>query len=137
MFRRPAALLLLTVVVGCQSLDKADECRAVAKLANPVLAEIDRDRAEVNGPKYRLIATKYEALANAMGQVKIRTKRIAEAVNDYQRMLHEAARDARTFADALESKDEARILVQRTATSHTMRHETSALARFDVACKGR
>ena len=134
---RRFALLLLTLVVGCQSLEKADECRAIARLANPALAEIDRDRAEVTAPKYRIIATKYEALANAMGQVKIRTKRIAEAVNDYQRMLHEAARDARTFADALESKDETRILGERSSTSRTMRHEASALARFDVACKGR
>lgn len=137
MFRRPAVLLLFTAVVGCHGLEKADECRAVAKLANPVLAEIDRDRADVQGSKYRLIATKYEALANAIGQIKIRTKRVAEAVNDYQRMLHEAARDARTFADALESKDEARIMVERTTTSRTLRHESSALARFEVACKGR
>jgi hypothetical protein len=129
--------LLALALVGCQGLERADECRAVAKLANPVLEEIDRDRADVHGTKYRLIATKYETLANAIGQIRIRTKRVAEAVNDYQRMLHEAARDARTFAEALESKDEGRILVERSTTSRTLRHESSALARFEVACKGR
>jgi hypothetical protein len=134
---RSSAVLLALALVGCQGLEKADECRAVARLANPVLAEIDHDRTDVTGSKYRLIATKYEALANAIGQIRIRTKRVAEAVNDYQRMLHEAARDARTFADALESKDEARTMVERTTTSRTLRHESSALARFDVACKTR
>jgi hypothetical protein len=140
MSRRSAvflALAALAALVGCQGLERTDECRAVTKVANPVLAEIDHDRTEVNGPKYRLIATKYEALANSLGQVSIRTKRLAEAVNDYQRMLHEAARDARTFAEALESKDEARITIERTTTSRTLRHENTAIARFDVACKGR
>lgn len=135
MFPRSAVVLALAALVGCQSLEKADECRAVAKIANPVLAEIDRDRADVRSVQYRMIAGKYEALANSLGQVRIRTKRVAEAVNDYQRMLHEAARDSRTFAEALESKDETRISIERATASRTLRHESTALVRLDTACR--
>jgi hypothetical protein len=136
MFPRSAVVLALAaLVMGCQSLERADECRTVAKLANPVLAEIGRDRADVRSAQYRLIAGKYEALANSLGQVRIRTKRVAEAVNDYQRMLHEAARDSRTFAEALESKDESRISIERATASRTLRHESTALVRLETACR--
>ena len=135
MFPRCAVVLALAALVGCQSLERADECRAVAKVANPVLAEIDHDRTDVRGVQYRLIAGKYEALANSLGQVQIRTKRVAEAVNDYQRMLHEAARDSRTFAEALESKDESRISIERATASRTLRHESTALVRLETACR--
>src|SRR5258706_8583035 len=102
---------------GCQSLERVDECRAVTHLANPVLAEIDREHLEVRATVYRNIAVEYEALATSAAQIKIRTKRVAEALNDYQRMLHEAARDARSFADALDAKDEAHIAIARAAAA--------------------
>ncbi|HEX4340355.1 MAG TPA: hypothetical protein VH062_30815 [Polyangiaceae bacterium] len=123
--------------ISCTGLERADECRAVAKLANPVLTDIDHDRTVMKGASYRAIATKYETLATSEGQVKIRTKHVAEAVNDYQHMLHEAARDARAFADALDANDESRILMARTTAQRTTRHEATALARLDNACRGR
>ncbi|HVW30728.1 MAG TPA: hypothetical protein VHC69_35470 [Polyangiaceae bacterium] len=137
MFARTAALALFATLpwcAGCTALDKSDECRAVAQLTNPVLSDIDHDRTVVKGPTYRIIAAKYEALAVTLGQVKIRTKHVAEAVNDYQRVLNEAARDARNFADALDGKDEARLLIARASAARTVRHEASALSRLDLAC---
>ncbi|HEX3595039.1 MAG TPA: hypothetical protein VHU80_08060 [Polyangiaceae bacterium] len=133
---------LLAVALGalsfsCAGLDRAEECRQVATVVNPILATIDHSRAVVKAPTYRLIATKYEELANATGLVKIRNKHVSEAVNDYQRMLHEAARDARAFGDALEANDESRLLLARTTAARTVRHEATALARMDNACRGR
>jgi hypothetical protein len=130
-----AALTLATS--GCQGLERVDECRAVTRLANPVLVEIDRQHLDVHAATYRTISAEYEALASSAAQVKIRTKRVAEAVNDYERMLHEAARDARVFADALDAKDEARIAVARTGAARTLRHEATAIARLDIACRFR
>jgi len=69
--------------------------------------------------------------------VQIRSRHLAEAVNDYQRMLHEAARDARSFADALDANDEGRLLLARTTATRTMRHEATALSKIDNACRGR
>jgi hypothetical protein len=120
---------------ACTALDKADECRTVAHMANPVLSDIDHEKNVVSGASYRIIAGKYDGLATALGQVKIRTRHVAEAVNDYQRMLNEAARDARAYADALDGKDEARILIVRAAASRTVRHEATALSRVDAACR--
>ncbi len=138
MLARTAMLALVVALpwcAACTALDKADECRTVAHVTNPILSDIARDRTVVTGPSYRIIAAKYDGLASTIGQVKIRTKHVAEAVNDYQRMLNEAARDARSYADALEAKDEARILIVRAAASRTTRHESTALSRLDLACR--
>jgi len=144
MGRRPAIFvatvvgvvaLVAVVASSCTGLERVDECRAVAKLANPVLASIDQDRQSTKGASYRVIGVKYEALATAVGQIKIRTKRVAEAVNDYQRVLHEAARDARAFSDALDSKEPTRIAIEHVTASRTIRHESTALSRLDTACR--
>jgi hypothetical protein len=130
-----ALVAVLPWCAACTALERADECRTVARVTNPVLSDIMHDRTVVTGASYRIIAAKYDGLATAIGQVKIRTKHLAEAVNDYQRMLNEAARDSRAYADALDAKDEARILIVRAATSRTTRHEASALSRLDLACR--
>jgi hypothetical protein len=138
MLARAATLALVATLpwcTACTVLDKADECRTVARMANPILSDIEHDRTVVTGASYRIIAAKYDGLANSIGQVKIRAKALAEAVNDYQRMLIEAARDSRAYADALESKNEARVLVVRASATHTVRHEATALSRFDIACR--
>jgi hypothetical protein len=135
--RAVSAVALGVLCISCAGLERADECRSLAKLVNPVLVDIDHQRVVLKGRTYRDIAAKYEALANSTGQIKIRTKHIAEAVNDYQRMLHEAARDARSFADALDAKDETRLLMARGTASRTMRHEATAFSRVDNACRGR
>jgi hypothetical protein len=141
--RRPAifvgtvvgmVMLVAIAASSCTGLERVNECRAVAKLANPALASIEQDRQIVKGASYRNIGAKYEALANAIGQIKVRTKRIAEAVNDYQRVLHEAARDARAFSDALDSKEPTRIAIEHITASRTIRHESTALSRLDTAC---
>ena len=128
---------LLAGITSCQSLEKLDECRALTRLANPVLTEIDRQRVDVTAATYRSISTQYEGLANSTASIKIRTKRVAEAVSDYQRMLREAARDARSFADALDANDEARIAIARAGAARTLRHEATAIARIDMACRFR
>lgn len=130
-----ALVATLPSYAACAPLDRADECRAVARVTNPVLSDIVRDRTVVTGASYRIIAAKYDGLATSIGQVKIRTKHLAEAVNDYQRMINEAARDARAYADALDAKDEARVLIVHAAASRTTRHEATALSRLDTACR--
>jgi hypothetical protein len=137
-FFAPACVAALAfATAGCQGLERVDECRAVTRLANPLLADIDREHLDVRAATYRTISTRYEGLASSAAQLKIRTKRVAEALNDYERMLHEAARDARMFADALDARDEARIAIARTGASRTLRHEATAIARLDSACRFR
>src|SRR5262249_12504048 len=107
------------------------------KLANPVLADIDRQRTDVRASTYRAISAQYEGLASSATLIKVRTKRVAEAINDYERMLHEAARDARAFADAIDAKDEGKIIIARVGAARTPRHEATAIARIDSACRFR
>ena len=128
-------LAALPACFGCAGLEKSSECRAVSKAVNPVLADIDHERMTLKSASYRLISTKYEDLATALEKQKIRTKHLAEAVNDYERMLREAARDARAFADALDGKDEARLAMLRGTATRTVRHEATAWARLEVACR--
>jgi hypothetical protein len=130
-----ALVAVLAACTACAPLDRANECRTLARVTNPVLSDVVRDRTVVTGASYRIIAAKYDGLATSIGQVKIRTKHLAEAVNDYQRMINEAARDARAYADALDAKDEARILIVHAAASRTTRHEATALSRLDLACR--
>ena len=132
----PALMLAaLLPCAGCAGLDKASECREVARLVNPVLADIDHERTTVRAASYRGIAVKYEELATTLEKLKLRTKHVAEAVNDYEHMLHEASRDAKAFADALDAKDEARVVIIHGAAARTIRHEATAWARLEVSCR--
>jgi hypothetical protein len=140
--RRPSptglCLLLSVCVLGCQHFDRAKECRSVTRLVNPVLATIDaeRQKAPDSAVTYRLIGTQYDRLAGALTGLRPLNRRVQEAVGDYQKLVREAAHDARLFADALDAKDLARISAARASASRTLKHESSAVAHLDVVCKG-
>jgi hypothetical protein len=130
---------LVALLSGCQHMDRARECREVSKLVNPVLSAVEAERIREPGsaPVYRAIALQYESLASALGKPATRAKRLQDTVVEYQKVLHEAGRDARVFSDALESKDAARIDAARAAGARTVKHEATAVARLDAVCRGK
>jgi hypothetical protein len=129
---------LACCVLGCQHFDRARECRSVSALVNPVLRVVDAERQKTpdTAVTYRTIATQYDQLAGALGGLRPQNRRVQEAVSDYQKLFHEAARDAHLFADALDAKDIARVSAARASASRTLKHETSAVSHLDMVCKG-
>ncbi len=134
-----SALVLGLALSACQGLEHVEECRAVARLVNPVLTGVKQKQSQspASSSTYRAIALEYERAAGASTLLKVRTKRVSEALGDYQRVLREAARDARVFSDALDSKDEGRIAAARAAAARTVRHEGGALSRMESVCRPR
>jgi hypothetical protein len=132
------ALLVLSLA-GCQRLDQAKECRSIARLVNPVLEIIDRERQQFpnNASAHRAIAARYEAIGAAVAEVPIATAHLKEAVSNYERLTRDAARTARAFADAVDSNDPARIASVRGAAAREAKREGSVLAQFDAMCRTR
>lgn len=111
----------------------------MARLVNPVLVAVDKERRQEpsNSAVYRNIAAQYDWTANAVGNVPVRGKRFGEAMVEYQKVLREGGRDARLFADALDSKDPGRIATVRGNAARTVKHEGAALGRVDSYCRAR
>ena len=132
-----ACVTLALVASGCQHFDRARECRSISGLVNPVLRVIDaeRQRAPDGAPTYRTIAAQYDTLAGALVALRPQDHRVLDAVQDYQKLAREAARDARLFADALERKNLAEIGAARASASRTAKHEAGALSHIDSVCR--
>jgi hypothetical protein len=64
-------------------------------------------------------------------------KRVQEVVADYQRLMHEASRDASQYADALSAKDEVRILAARSSANRTAKHEAGAVSHVEGVCRSK
>lgn len=135
------ALLLLAVPLlgGCQRFERVDDCKKIAALVNPALAAVDDARQKHPGDAatYRDIARRYDTLAAGMWGLKLQTKRLSEAMLEYQKVMREAGHDARQFAEALDAKDQAKINIARVAASRTVKHEAAVIGRLDGTCRGR
>jgi hypothetical protein len=124
---------------GCQPLERLGECRRVARTVNPVLSLIDdaRRKKPDDPGTYRTIAAQYEFAAKAIDGMGLRSKRILDSVSEYQKVLRDGGRDARQFADALDSHDPARITAMRAQAAKTIKRESTAVNHFEGACKTR
>lgn len=129
--------LLTGGTAGCQHFDRARECRALSRLVNPVLHSIDVERQDgaATAKTYRAIEKQYFALAGAITELRPQNLRVQDASADYTKLAREAGHDARLFADALDSKDETRMTSARASAARTAKHESTALARLDAACR--
>jgi len=136
----PKIVLFVTLSVlstGCEHFQRARECRAVARLVNPALSKIDdaRRKSPDDAAVHRRIAKDYDRLAISLIALKPMNKRVQELIADYQRLFHEASRDASQYADALGAKDDARVLAARASANRTTKHETGALSHAEGVCR--
>jgi len=138
-FRMAMALVVLPLLLGCQRLERAQECRSVWKLVNPTLKEIDEQRQSKpeDVRTYETLAARYMLLSGALSQLKLEYKRLQEPVTEYQRILQDASHDARQFAEALTSKDVAKIASARANAGRTVKRENAATNKIDNACRQR
>jgi hypothetical protein len=99
------------------------------------LRTIDAERkAKDDAPAYARIAVLYEGLSSKLLSRKYSSKRLGDAVLEYSKLLSDASRDSRAFADALTAKDPARGVLARAAAGHTLKREAAALVRIESAC---
>jgi hypothetical protein len=132
------AACALTSLPACEPVRRTRECRAIADLVNPALHAIDEERTKRDdAPAYGRIALTYDALSVKLMAGKYSTKRLADAVTDYARLLSEASRDARAYADALALNDAGRSALARAAAGHTVKRESAAIFRIESVCAPR
>src|SRR5262245_40583617 len=102
-------LLSFAGLSACEPYRRAKECRWISDLVNPTLRAIDAERkAKDDAPAYTKIAVLYEGLSSKLLSRKYSSKRLGDAVVEYAKLLSDASRDSRAFADALATKDPAR-----------------------------
>ncbi|HVU00580.1 MAG TPA: hypothetical protein VHE30_02470 [Polyangiaceae bacterium] len=132
-------LVVLAFATSCQHFQRARECRAIARLVNPTLDSIEAERRKApnDAATYRRIGTFYDRLAYSLVAFKSQNRRVQEAIADYQRLAKEASHDAHLYADALQAKDETKLLAARASASRTMKHESGAVAHMDGVCRGK
>jgi len=135
--RATVAFALALVLPGCRHFEQLSDCRALADAVNPVLLRIDEARKQdpEGEGTYRKIAHDYDGLSAVLVGLQTKSKRVAEAAADYQRLTHEAGRDARQFADALAAKDMTKQLSARSTATRTLKHEGATLARLESVCR--
>lgn len=128
-----------TLLVGCQYFDRVKECRSLAKTVNPTLEWVEAERARhpESPTTYRAIALRYDVTAASLANVISRQRRVPDLAGDYQLLLRDAARDARAFAEALESHDPFRMTSARVAAARDTKRETQLVARINATCAPR
>jgi hypothetical protein len=136
---RIALALALPLSCACQRLERAEECRSVWKAVNPVLQQIDVERRAKpeDARTYESIAARYMLLSGSLAQLTFTQKKLGDPVVEYRQLLQEASRDARTFAEALTSKDQTRISLARLNATRSIKRENLLVTRIDSTCRGR
>jgi len=132
------ALLLFTSLPGCEQVRRARECRGISDVVNPRLRIIDAERAKNDeAAAYGRIAALYQSLAENLVAKRYSSKRLADAVNEYAKLLSEASMDARAYSDAVTAKDNGRVALARAAAGRTLKRENAALLPIEGACTAR
>jgi hypothetical protein len=133
-----ALVLLVPSLTACEQVRRAKECRRLSKLVNPALQSIDMERTKYDdAPAYGRIAGTYQALATELAGQRYKSKRLGDAVAEYAKLLGEASTDARSYAEALATKDAGKTALARAAAGRTTKRENAALLRIEGACVAR
>jgi len=131
------ALVFVSLLAGCKRLERAGECRSISKLVNPTLEDIDDERKTKpqEARTYESIAARYMLLSGALAQQKVEYKKLQEPLAEYQRLLQEASRDSRQYAEALSAKDDIKRVSARAAAARTVKKEAALVGKIDAACR--
>jgi hypothetical protein len=123
-------------LVGCQRFGEERQCRAVARIVNPVLATIDDERRKnpMSAPAHRDIAKRYMALASALPTASLSDLPFRNALEGYREVFREASHDAQMFSAALDSADPRRIAAVRGSANRTVKRESALTVEWDSVC---
>lgn len=129
----------LVALSGCQFFDTTTDCRSLSSLVNPGLRTIDAERKghPESVALHRAIAARYEGLSRSVGRLEFRTRKVGDVALEYQKVLREAASDARAFSEALATHNADRIAAAHANTAKTLKHEAAVVSRLDSICRGK
>lgn len=134
----PLLILPTNLLVGCQYFDRVKDCRSLGEAVNPSLRWIEKERAlhPEDPATYRAIAVRYDVISASLSQLS-QKRHVPNLAGDYQLLVHDAARDARVFAEALDSRDPFRMTSARVNASRNTKREAQLLARIGATCAPR
>jgi len=131
------AVLLGALLLGCEPIGRARECRQLAGRVNSALDDVEALRIKgAEAPKLRRAATRYEALAKEIGDLGFRSKQTAKDVAEYRLVFLDTSRALGAYADAAERKDELAVRRARLEVDRHLRREKVSVMKIDGHCAG-
>jgi hypothetical protein len=113
--------LVLLLSVGCSTVERAEECRAVRDTLNPSLAAMEAALV-AKTPGWASIAAKSAALIGQLRALRLRDRTLAQSVSDIATNLEAVQKEARRAAEARASRangdDSARQQLSRILAKH-------------------
>jgi hypothetical protein len=130
-------ILLGALVLGCEPIGRARECRQLAARVNGAIDTVEG--LEIKGddaPKLYRVATRYEALAKEIGELGFRSKQTARDVAEYRQVVLDMSHAVRAYAVAIDKNDVLGMRRARLEVDRHVRREKVSVMKLDVYCGG-
>lgn len=136
---RVQALLLVSILplLGCSRIERAEQCRELARTVNPRLGEIRALGEGTTQPpdSLREIAERYDGIADDLGPLEFHSRSLAGAVQEYGKQLRALAAEARALAEAVEAKDKGAHSTARLEVKARSSQLRMAQRRIEDSCR--
>jgi len=137
--RAPLLLLvpLLWLVPSCARMDRARDCRRLARLVNTTLDRIERrqrqgpSRAEV----YDSLALEYQFLARDLGQFKTKDQPLAQTASEYHVLAQAVGQSTARAAVAMRVGNPAGLNEARIELSNQRQSQQALNRQIEHVCR--
>lgn len=125
---------------GCTKFRKARECKALVTTINAAAVKLKADRPTDNADlpavvkDARDLARGYQALADQLRALNVRSPELEPAARDYAAMAGRAASATREIATALERMDAPAAERHRALFARVSKEEDQLVDRIDSVC---
>ena len=128
--------LLLIALTGCGRVERARQCRALARDVNASLAEIQSvsQSSRWDAAAWGDFSRRYAALASRVATHRFGDGSVTRAVDDYRGHLEKSAKACRAMADALGGNSALALAEARREVERVARGEKAGAGRLDGAC---
>lgn len=129
-------LVAASSLLGCDRVRTTRECRQLSAVVESARRELN----QVTGPRtvaaYRASLPLYERVASRL-QSTVESSQLRLLVEDYARSVRAIAPSVEAYADALDSKDQARLEAAGAELDRAARRERLASRRLEDQCHDR
>lgn len=135
---RPGWLLLVVAfpLSGCGRIRFANDCAELSQIVASGLEELRKATRPNTAAAYRTAGALYHPIAERLRKAASSSE-LRENAEDHARSIEALGGVVRAYADALDSKDEARIASTRGELERASRREQMASRRLGQECQGR
>lgn len=127
--------LVVSVLTGCDRVNRVRDCRRLSALVNPALDAIQAQAMKGTAKDYRAVAGSYGNLAQAIRRAPELPANGKALVGEYTSMLDSVAPAVSAYANALDVKDERNLDEARRTLSRLTNHEHGLVTRIDAYCQ--